>query len=485
MSFWLQVWLGVCAGAFVLALSLRWIVGPIRLHKRYFAAARLTLHPVADAELSPEMREFYLRFFSQARSLGFGGGGVWSLGETAASGATTVLAAPTNDTAQAVSVLVGTARNNVLSIRSRFWDGSAVLTSNTATLHGHKQNPRHNHAAFAWVTDIATLVEAHARRLNALQKADTRRIDAPRPGDEPAYIQRGWIEEFDWQVTSGYLYLDAANARYRATWKGATLMSWTLTQPVKRWLLARRERKMRALWRSLGMDDYTPPAQAEPVPDQDDAAVETSSLGYEAGLAEGELRQERQGRTLIVRMGGPTAQTMIRSLVPKIVFAIVGGFAFVAAVADNWLLWHRMANLPMSARWHQMPGSSLSLLSFAIVWLLFLAMDIRRIIRDVRQVRETVVLSASHAGISFTNTPGVRPEGALRRDEIEGLFVRTHRLGFAGRRYRLDARLFDGGRRVMLLVGKDRAVLDQARVALFDAMGMAVPAASAVKAAAE
>ena len=486
----LEIWLTVCAAVFVLAASLRWVVGPIRLHARHFAAPQLALTAATAADLSPEMRDFFSAFESQFARLGFTDATTWAIGESvwAATGVTAIMSSPTGDTARAIAARTAMTRANVLSIRSKFWDGSAVVTSNSAVISGYRANPRTDTATFPWVRDAATLVEAHARRLTRLGKADSRRIDAAAAGEETLHLQRNWAEELEWHVASGYMVLDAAVQRYRLTWRGAVMVSWKLTSPVKPLLLRWRERNARRLWKALRMDEWSPPTTvAEPVDEvaspsvadrgtTGDAApttLESSRIGYEIDLPEGELRQQQQGQSLVLRMGGPTSATAVRRQIPRLVFATFFATAFGVTVANAWLVWHQRY-LPTSTRWHMMVGPNWLSAWWAVMWLVFLGFDVRQIVSGIRNARGTVVLTASPAGLAFDHAPDSRSSGEVRRDELEWLVLRVHKLSITGRRYRLDARLIDGSR-VTLLVGKNRAVLAEARLAMLGALGMVVP----------
>jgi hypothetical protein len=135
---------------------------------------------------------------------------------------------------------------------SHFRDGTVVATNNTATAGVFGPRPTHTMGRFPWVQDVRRLYELHRALVARHGTGDKRlRLDEEFHGDACAAMARSLIEELEAQIPTGYLYLSPEEKVYRATWKGAFLMTWKLLWPMKAIRQKQRERQARRLMAQL------------------------------------------------------------------------------------------------------------------------------------------------------------------------------------------------------------------------------------------
>lgn len=149
-------------------------------------------------------------------------------------------------------------QNLVFAIRSHFVDVPDLATVVNRSITYLPRDPKLDSLTFAWVGDVATLAEAHRRRIDRLGTARTRRA-ALLPGGEIAYMEAHWIQEIQRPIDCGYQFADGAAGLSRMTWKGAILGVLKLFGPIKAWRIRMRNMRSRRVWRDLGMDSWVPP----------------------------------------------------------------------------------------------------------------------------------------------------------------------------------------------------------------------------------
>lgn len=158
-----------------------------------------------------------------------------------------------------VFVAVGLIRHvsTVLSFRSEFGDGTSLATGNSRV--GETFPPvrvRKGTISFPWITDPEDLYEIH-RASVARYAADgiPIRPEIPDPAEFLRASTRRDVAKF---AEVGYMCRDEERRVYRYTWKGAILMTWKLTWPIKPIRQMLRRRKARRILRELGLDHLLP-----------------------------------------------------------------------------------------------------------------------------------------------------------------------------------------------------------------------------------
>jgi hypothetical protein len=469
---------------------LRWVWAPVRSKGRTFSLVRAQRTPVADTDLTPEQRDVLGRLTAAFAGAGFERPATFGAGASVANatGLQRLLVHPaTGDVAVIVIAQAKNIRNVVFAVRSDFADGRRISTGVNRSVTLIPPNPADDAVSFPWVRDVPPVLEAHRRRLDRAGRASDPRVRVD-PEHVDVYLDDNWDREHAWHVRCGYRYLDAAAGKYRATWKGAFLSVWKLTPPVVGWRARRRGRRSRRLWRHLGMDAWqeptVAPAAALPLPpDETVLEPDRSPLRYQSAIQAGELRQQRVGDTLVVRLGTPTAgQVLLRQWAGLLSAAVFAGL-LCFTLASAWLQWRRWGAFPPNVRYQLLGGTIRYHALFAPLWAGLLTLDIWRVARAVGGTRGTVTVVASPAGLQFENLPGRRRAGHLTRDDIGGLGVALDRVGLTGRRYRLYVRPADAGdRRLTLFRARSAPLLHDVRRSIVNALGMSVDAPGATAA---
>lgn len=494
---------------------MKWVVAPIILHHKQ----RIAVHPrweqTRDEQLTPEMRDFISAAVGQFRSEGFTvvANVHQTKGVQGIRAVQILMTDAAGDRVVILATLSATTRTLALAVRSEFADGTQLTSSASPSAGFYPPNPLDQPINARWLRDGRALCEFHRRRLRALGRDHTPRAEPPAV-DEVGMVQREWDRELRRYQQIGYNYIDRSGEVCWLTWKGAFLAAWRLTEPLKSRRQRRIESKARREWTALGMDQWQPPAPpaieaaaaiaADPiaahpqpaavappplgplpylsaVPPGDaasqlpslalfGAAGRNVALGYESVLAEGEAQQSWAGEVLTIRLGAPTAgqyaaRNWYRLLLPAFLSLMLAVSAF--SFYYTWSYVSRRYGGPMS--WWRFPV-------FPLVLAVFIAMDIYKFVVAMRRSRGTMILTASHAGLSFRNAPGKVAEGHLPRDQVEGLLVTVVQLGLIRKTYQLLALLRGPTvRRQVLLSAPNKKVLEQIRLDALQAMGVMLP----------
>jgi hypothetical protein len=128
------------------------------------------------------------------------------------------------------SVALGEVRRTYVEFCSELADSVELNTSNGDGVGCEPSHPGARSYAFPGLRDLERLYRLHRRLVQ--QAAHGRPSRRPAAGAEFDELVRGMERENARQASSGYWYLDASDARYRPTWKGAVLMTWKLTWPI-------------------------------------------------------------------------------------------------------------------------------------------------------------------------------------------------------------------------------------------------------------
>jgi hypothetical protein len=479
LSWWWLLCLLPLALMLTLNVVLKWIVVPIRIKRKQRIKAHPAREPTVVDQLTPEMQEFLGRTIGRFREIGF---------EVALNTRLPDLVSnvvgyhllfvnrASNDLAHAIIARATNTRTMTVAISSSFHDGRHIVTGSSPQLGTHPRDPTKDAVNFPWATDPGTLWEAHRRRLDRAGRASDPRI-APARGDEMAFVEREHQKERDRCVARGYHRLDPASGDYRLTWKGAFLSAWKLTQPIKRWRIALRDRKARRVWQALGMDALSSPPMpvAPPTPSANSTPMEIlvlpdGPLPYASAVAPGQVhRAPGDGGALTVRIGSPTPGQVLAQRWFSLVLA-----AFWMALL-GWTL-YRLWLLSTVARFLPPKFHPIRMLSrVMLIWVGLLAWEVWTTVRAIVRARGTVVLVAERSGLRFTNAAGREAAGFVPRDQFESFAVVLDRIGLSGRAYRLEVRTRASHRPIVLARGRDAAALRAAGLDLAEAMGVETP----------
>jgi hypothetical protein len=152
-----------------------------------------------------------------------------------------------------------------VSLLTRFEDGSSISTGNSKLPSIFRSNPRNRSINLRRIPDPQLLHRIH--RARAVRHANSfGRPWLPEPGGEISdHLDRDLKTMTD-QVAAGYYRLDEPAQQFRATWKGAFVITAKLITPVKQIRLRQRDRIADAELREIGFyDEVHRPREAVPV----------------------------------------------------------------------------------------------------------------------------------------------------------------------------------------------------------------------------
>jgi hypothetical protein len=160
-------------------------------------------------------------------------------------------------TAQLFTVFVATGLvrqvSTVMNFKTEFSDGTALTTGNSRVAGAFPPvRLRRGSMSFPWITDPGELYEIHAASV-AHYAADGIPVE-PGIQDPAEFLRTSSWREMAKFAEVGYMRLDEERRIYRYTWKGAFLMAWKLSWPIRsirQWL---RRRKAAGILGELGLD---------------------------------------------------------------------------------------------------------------------------------------------------------------------------------------------------------------------------------------
>jgi hypothetical protein len=224
------------------------LVRNIQVHPSRLEFAPLDLDgPVVNPRVAAEFRASE----AELRPLGFLPRGTFAIVRISRNVETSVGVFEDPRTAEAAKVVIVTARrvfHHSLNFVSEYDDGTVYTTSNSPLAPVTPPVPSHpDSMAFPQLRDARRLYEVHRAR----GPRDRRPVGV---GDDPvALLARTEGRTFPHWVASGYYYLDEPARLYRATWKGACLMTWRSLWPVPPIRRALRRRRAARMLRELGI----------------------------------------------------------------------------------------------------------------------------------------------------------------------------------------------------------------------------------------
>ncbi len=358
-------------------------------------------------------------------------------------------------------------RNCVVAIQSEFADGHVISTTCNRDIGFTPKNPRVDSISFSWATEVALLAEAHRRRLQRSGFASIAPA-RPAPGDELAYLQESRVRELQHFVDCGYYYRDDDIQALRKTLRGAFFSVWKLQQPVKKLRILLRDRQARRLWNELGMDGWRPPitqATASQPPPQPNRDTVIPLLAYQPSLKSGQLRIDRTPGTSTLWFGRQSVGSYLLMRWDTLVWL---GFWGIVVLPQIWAIYQ-------SYLFWGVPLRRTHLLIPAFVLLVLTLRSLTTFFRGLGRTRGTAMVSASHAGIHFTNAVGAAREGFLRREEIQNLQVIRREWHFVRWWYQLEATIVGRANRQPLLGGTDKESLSEAQAIIIQALGIERP----------
>lgn len=142
---------------------------------------------------------------------------------------------------------------NVISFTTDFNDATKLITSNSPQL-SIIPNPRlrEGSGSFPEIKRSHRLFQIHQASV-ARYGADALRLE-PSTKDPAEFLRQSIRADGERFLDTGYYYEDADRGVYRPTWRGACLMAWKSTWPVKPIRQLIRKRRSRALLSELGVD---------------------------------------------------------------------------------------------------------------------------------------------------------------------------------------------------------------------------------------
>ena len=250
MTLSLLVCVGLLAAPFVLA--------PFLVRATHKAAARPTFEPV-DPETGRIPEEPWLFFMRTLNALS--GAGFTEAGYLHQSGYTPNVESwllllenrPRQEAAiaAAIDATTGGIKSRYVEFSANFQDGVSVSANNSDVIPAFAPVAGKHTLQFPDVADPLRLHRIHLALVARLGSRSRRRY--PAEGQFVEFLIESMTREMERQVGTGYLVLDGQGVFYRATWKGAFLMTWKLLWPVSTILKARRCRRNARLLADLGL----------------------------------------------------------------------------------------------------------------------------------------------------------------------------------------------------------------------------------------
>ncbi len=258
--------LGGAAGLFrllVLVGLIPFVVGPIQLHRTQFMALRPEYEPFdpAGPAAAPEVRAYFHRASAELARLGFVADEAYQLQNGTKEGTGFVLSFQNQQTAERAKILTVIAlkgdRRQVSSsalFTTEFTDGTEIVTGNRSSARVFPHLPPPYHATvFPQIQQTGQLLSVHRAMVN---RYDAGRIRVNPLLHDPAGLirTRDYDRTLHHVVACGYYHVDEPAGVQRLTWKGAILMAWKLTPPIKQILLGRERSEAARRLRRLGRE---------------------------------------------------------------------------------------------------------------------------------------------------------------------------------------------------------------------------------------
>jgi hypothetical protein len=148
---------------------------------------------------------------------------------------------------------VGLVRTWSIAFETRFADGMRIITVSSRSPSVFPSDPDRDVINVDWIVQPAELYAIHrARVMQSGRSHDAREL--PTPGHEIEYLKQEWRDELARVAVAGYFRLGRGRRSYRATVKGAYVMTWRLMWPMKQLRIWARRREARKVLRELGFE---------------------------------------------------------------------------------------------------------------------------------------------------------------------------------------------------------------------------------------
>lgn len=174
----------------------------------------------------------------------------------------TILALLVNRSTQesAMAVTIYGMVNNTAHLQTQYVEfsthyrnGQHIDTGNTREIGAFKSQPTQLTTHLPWITDPVELYYVHQAISSAKGDASQKdlRLDTKYGGDALTFVAGVIREALEAAVEDGYLRLSDDGTQYKATLKGAYLMTWKNLPPFKSFIVANRRRRANNLLREL------------------------------------------------------------------------------------------------------------------------------------------------------------------------------------------------------------------------------------------
>ena len=230
------------------------ILGPLLLHVKIRAAAKIAPQAVTFESLPPQVQAFITPRMPQITSLGFAPVAYYqisSMGRLTSSFMALFSNTQTGEWADVSVVMSARQLRGYIEFIAHCSDTMQVDTNTSSSAPVLFPTPGYHVFRFPQIGDASMLYRAH--RMLAEEKLGSARPVLPPPGEEASELGRRLERYGKRQMARGYMYLEASGKSYRLTWKGAILGSWRSTWPVptlRRW---RMKEKGTATLRAIGL----------------------------------------------------------------------------------------------------------------------------------------------------------------------------------------------------------------------------------------
>jgi len=163
------------------------------------------------------------------------------------------------DAAAAISIYaksdeVWDLQTSYVEYSTAFRSGVTINTQNSTAMSAFPPLEESENHRFPSVRDARQLYQVHQQLLSR-QHAATKimRLDEEFDGDAVAFVRAVMRREMEGAAADGYLYLTSDSKYFRATLKGAYLMTWQELFPFKQIRRARRDRQAQQQLAELGL----------------------------------------------------------------------------------------------------------------------------------------------------------------------------------------------------------------------------------------
>jgi len=236
---------------------------PLLIYLTFKNEAKATLQPFApqDQTLPHLVREHFKNACDELMPLGFeyiAGMRLPQMADNVMAILIVLVNREAGDAAAAISIYaksdeVWDLQTSYVEYSTRFRSGITINTQNSTALSAFPPAEDSLNHRFPTVRDARQLYEIH-QRLMSTRSADVKvmRLDEEFHGDAVAFVRTALHVEMLEAAKAGYLYLTSDEKHFRATVKGAWLMTWKELFPFKQIRRALSDRKAKQQLAELG-----------------------------------------------------------------------------------------------------------------------------------------------------------------------------------------------------------------------------------------